>query len=282
MNVLSREEKLTVLRMLVEGNSLRSITRMTRIHRTTIMKLMVEVGGKCRNFLDLVMRNLTLTHLECDEIWTFVRKKQRRLQGTEKDNPKIGDQYLYVALDLQTKLIPSFVIGKRTSEVAEFFMDDLAKRLNLPELHHAEPKPQISTDGWSGYPNAVDEAFANRADYGQIIKDFGPNGEQTGRYAPPDLLTTIRRVITGNIGKDSICTSHVERHNLTIRTFMRRFTRLALGFSKKLENLVACVCLYIAYYNFCWMHGSLPGTPAMEAGLAGHPWSLEELFDGLE
>jgi IS1 family transposase len=211
-------------------------------------------------------------------LWTFCLKKQGKLKGAEKNNTKIGDQYLYVALDLETKLIPSFVIGKRTSEVAEMFAQDLASRLVLPELHHAGPKPQISTDGWTGYPNAIDEAFAARVDYGVLIKDFGPTGEQTGRYAPPELVTTIRRVITGSINKKSICTSHVERSNLTIRTFLRRFTRLALGFSKKLENLAACVALYVAYYNFCWMHGSLPGTPAMAAKIAGHPWTLEELL----
>lgn len=125
------------------------------------------------------------------------------------------------------------------------------------------------------------EAFASRADYGVIIRDFGPDGEQVGRYAPPELVTTIRRVISGTIIKESICTSHVERHNLSIRTFMRRFTRLALGFSKKLENLVACTSIYVAYYNFCWMHGSLNGTPAMEAGIAGHPWTLEELLSAI-
>ncbi len=173
----------------------------------------------------------------------------------------------------------AFAIGKWNADVTDLFLQDLASRLVLPELHEVGPKPQISTDGWQAYPDAVDEAFASRADYGQIIKDFGPSGEQSGRYAPPHLITTIRRVITGNINKRSICTSHVERHNLSIRTFLRRFTRLALGFSKKLENLMACVCLYIAYYNFCWMHGSLTGTPAMAAGLAGHPWSLAELLE---
>jgi IS1 family transposase len=198
MNVLSRQEKLTVLNMLVEGNSLRSITRLTGIYRTTVMKLMVDVGAKCRDFLDLVMRNLHLTHLECDEIWTFVRKKQRKLRGAEVNNQKIGDQYLFVAFDLQTKLIPSFVIGKRTAEVAELFMDDLAKRLVLPEHHHAGPRPQISTDGFNAYPNAIDGAFAGRVDYGTLIKDF-EQSEQPGRYAPPDMLRAIREVITGDI-----------------------------------------------------------------------------------
>lgn len=245
------------------------------------MNLMVKVGQKCREFLDGKMRNLSLNHLECDEIWTFCRKKQRKLSGAEKDNPKLGDQYLYVALDLETKLIPSFVIGKRNKEVTEMFMQDLAERLVIPPAWHPRPQPQISTDGWQAYPDAVDNAFGGSASYGQIIKDFEAS-DQPGRYAPPDLVTTLRRVIQGNIDKKSICTSHVERHNLSIRTFLRRFTRLALGFSKKLENLIACTSLYIAYYDFCWLHGSLAGTPAMAAGLAGHPWSLRELIEKLE
>lgn len=281
MNQLSFDEQLNVLNMLVEGCSLRSVSRLTGIHRTTIMKLMVQVGQKCRNFLDRWMRNLTLNHIEADEIWTFCKKKQRKLTGAEKDNPKLGDQYLYIALDLETKLIPSFVIGKRTSEVTEVFMQDLAGRLVIAPPWHPRPSPQISTDGWQGYPNAIDDAFGGSVSYGQIIKDFA-NAEQPGRYAPPELVTTVRRVVQGNITKNSICTSHVERHNLSIRTFLRRFTRLALGFSKKFENLAACTALYLAYYNFCWLHGSLPGTPAMAARIAGHPWTLRELLERIE
>jgi hypothetical protein len=145
-------------------------------------------------------------------------------------------------------------------------------------LFGREPKPQISTDGFNAYPNAVDMAFAGTVDYGVLVKDY-QQAEQPGRYGPPTMTGAIRQVITGTIDRFSICTSHVERHNLSIRTFMRRFTRLALGFSKKLENLEACIALYLAYYNFCWMHGSLPGTPAMAAKLTGHPWTLEELMD---
>lgn len=224
------------------------------------------------------MRNLTLEHLELDEIWTFVRKKQRRLTPQEAEDTSIGDQYLFIAVDEETKLIPSFVIGKRTVETTELFADDLAGRLELPLSHRAERKPRISTDGFNAYPNAIENAFLGCADYGVLIKDYD-TAEQPGRYAPPKMVAAVREVIMGTFGKDLICTSHVERHNLTIRTFLRRFTRLALGFSKKLENLAAIVCLYIAYYNFCWLHGSLNGTPAMEAGIAGHPWTLKELLE---
>lgn len=282
MNVLSREEKLTILSLLVEGNSLRSISRHTKIHRTSIMNLLVEFGAKCRAFLDVRMRNLKLDHCELDEIWTFVRKKQRRLEGAEKDNPTIGDQFVFVAFDYTTKLVPCFAIGKRTKETTEIFAQDLAQRIVTPDnFCFPEDRPQISTDGWAAYPNAIEDAFAGMVNHGVIIKDFDAS-EQPGRYGPPILVNTDRRVINGPIHKQTICTSHVERNNLSIRTFMKRFTRLSLGFSKKLGNLIAAVSLHFAYYNYCWLHGSLNGTPAMEAGIAGHPWSLEELFDAVQ
>ena len=276
-NVLSRADQLQILNMLVEGCSLRSITRLTRVHRATTAKLMMHVGTQCRTFLDSRMRNLKLSHCELDEIWTFVLKKQAHLNSAESSNQIIGDQYLYVAIDEDTKLIPSFVIGKRNKEVTEMFCDDLASRLDLPELHHAEPKPLLSTDGWNAYPNAIDGAFAGRANYGTIIKDF-TEATQPGRYGPPKMSGASRKRIIGSFDRDEICTSHVERHNLSIRTFLRRFTRLALGFSKKLECLAASVSLYVAHYNFCRLHGSLPGTPAMAARLTGHPWTMDELL----
>jgi IS1 family transposase len=262
---------------MVEGNSLRSITRLTGIHRTTAMKLMVRTGDRLRDLLDRRMRNLNLKHLQCDEIWTFVLKKQSRLPVVETDNSQVGDQYLFVALDEETKLVPSFLVGKRTAANAQTLMQDLAQRIVVPPLFHPGPKPLISTDGFAAYPNAVDAAFATTVDYGIIVKDYRPS-EQPGRYGPPEMVGASRRVITGNVDRYDISTSHVERHNLSIRTFMRRFTRLALGFSKKLENLAACTALYLAHYNFCRPHSSLLGTPAMAARLTGHLWTLEELL----
>ncbi len=280
-NFLSREEQLSVLHLLVEGASLRSIARLTGIHRTTTMKIALRVGASLRAFMDRRMRNLDLKHLECDEIWTFVKKKQGRLREQELQDNRIGDQYLFVALDQRTKLIPAFALGKRTVETTQRFMDELESRLTLPDLFEEGPRPRISTDGWQAYPNAVDNAFGGRVDYGQIIKTYGES-EQPGRYGPPVLVDTERRVIFGTIEKQLICTSHVERSNLSIRTFMRRFTRLALGFSKKLENLEACIALYVCHYNYCRVHNSLKGTPAMAARIAGHPWTLEELLHNAE
>jgi IS1 family transposase len=249
MYVLSRERQLAALHLLVEGNSLRAVTRLTGIHRTTVMNLMLSVGDRCRDFLGARMHNLHLKHLQCDEIWTFCLKKQARLKPNEIGNDLIGDQYLFVALDEETKLIPSFLIGKRTAENAQMFMDDLAERINVPELLDPSPRPTISTDGFAAYPNAVDGAFGGAANYGVIIKDY-TESEQPGRYGPPEMVGTTRQVVQGNISRWDICTSHVERHNLSIRTFMRRFTRLALGFSKKLSNLAAATSLYLAHYHF--------------------------------
>jgi IS1 family transposase len=274
-------DQLAALNLLVEGASLRSVTRTTGVHRTTVARLMLAVGERLRGFLDRRMVNLNLKHVQCDEIWTFCLKKQAKLNPHEVGNDRIGDQFLFVALDEETKLVPSFVLGKRNAANTEALMDDLAKRIVVPPLLQPGPRPMVSTDGWAAYPNAVDGAFGGGVNYGTIIKDF-TESEQPGRYGPPEMTVATRRVIQGNISKWDICTSHVERHNLSIRTFLRRFTRLALGFSKKLECLAACVALYVAHYNFCRPHGSLLGTPAMAARLTGHPWTMEELLAAAE
>jgi IS1 family transposase len=277
MNALSREQQVAVLHQLVEGNSLRSVTRLTGTHRTTVMRLMLRAGDQLRAFLDARMRHLELTHLECDEIWTFVRKKQGRLTDAEQHDDRIGDQFLFIALDQRTKLVPSFVIGKRTRENTEAFMLDLSARVVTPRVGEAGFKPQVSTDGWGAYPGAVDLAFANTVRHGVLIKDY-QQSEQPGRYGPPELVGQTRIPLSPGLSKSAIVTSHVERHNLSIRTFMRRFTRLALGFSKRLPNLAAATALYVAHYNFCRWHGSLKKTPAMAAGLTGYPWTMEELL----
>jgi len=274
MYTLDSNVKQQIIHLLVEGNSIRSCERLTGVHRDTICRLLVKTGDAARNFLDARLRNMKLRHVQCDEIWTFVGKKQVMVRIGEYDG-HIGDQYLWVAFDTDTKLIACYAIGKRTSEVANAFMDDLASRL-------VTDVPQISTDGWNGYPTAVGNAFGDNVDYGQLIKDF-QEPVQPGRYGPPTMVATERRIIFGGPALDrfSICTSHVERNNLTIRTFMKRFTRLALGFSKKLENLSAATALHVAFYNYCRVHSTLRVTPAMEAGLTDHVWELDELLGAL-
>jgi IS1 family transposase len=277
VNVLTREEQVRALHLLVEGNSLRSVTRLTGTHRTTVIRLMLRAGDRLRTFLDERMKNLVLRHVQCDEIWTFVQKKQGRLQEAERDKDDVGDQYLFVALDQTTKLVPCFALGKRTMETTERFMLDLAGRMRTPRAGEAGFRPQVSTDGWRSYPEAVDLAFAGTVRHGISIKEYAQS-DQPGRYGPPVLVGEERRPLSPDLSPGAICTNHVERHNLSIRTFMRRFTRLALGFSKKLRNLNAATALYVAHYNFSRWHGSLKMTPAMSAELTGHPWTMDELL----
>ncbi len=187
-------------------------------------------------------------------------------------NPTIGDQFLFIGIDEETKLIPTFALGKRTMETTRTFINDLADRL-------VTNYPQLSTDGFPAYKEAVKNAFGDEVAYGQIIKDYA-EPEQPGRYGPPVMVATERRQLLGLTEVDpfSICTSHVERNNLNIRTFIKRFARLSLGFSKKLENLAAAIALYVAHHNYCRVHRTLRMTPAMAAGIADHVWELEELL----
>jgi IS1 family transposase len=286
-NVLKTEKQLEVVKNLVNGQSIRATERITGVNKDTICRLLVRIGDGCRDLLDSEMRNLSLKHLQCDEIWTFCGKKQGKLDADEKrmifDQ---GDIYLWVAFDEQTKLIPTFILGKRTGDMARRFMVDLASRLNLPRPTDTGVRPgcipQISTDGFSVYPEAVDLAFADNCKFGVLIKDYR-NSDMPGRYAAPELIGAERRIVRGDIDAFSICTSHVERNNLTIRTFMKRFTRLSLGFSKKLENLAAATALHVAYFNFCWEMrnskgpGRLP-APAVAAGVIPEVWSVEDLY----
>jgi len=272
-NVLAQSKQEAVIHLLVEGNSIRSIERITGVHRDTICRLLVKIGNKCREFLDAKMRGLKLKHLELDEIWTFVAKKQAMIQPEEFDGA-IGDQYMYVAIDQETKLIPTFALGKRDSAVTRVFINDLAERI-------VSEYPQISTDGFIPYVGAIREAFGNEAAHGVLVKDFAHNDyDQPGRYGPPSMIAANREQMTGlhDIPLHTICTSHVERNNVNIRMFVKRFTRLTLAFSKKLENLAAAAALYVAYHNFCRVPRKLRITPAMAAGVTDHIWELDELL----
>jgi IS1 family transposase len=286
--ILPKGKQLLVLRLLTEGNSIRSTVRITGIHKKTVTRLLVRVGNGCRKFLNREMRGLKLDSIECDEIWTFCRKKQGKLTDAERNDLTIGDQYLYIAQDKDSLLIPSYALGKRNEEMTRAFMDDLSQRIIVPANPNApwDEKPQISTDGWQSYPGAVEESFGSRVNYGQIIKSY-ENHEQPGRYGPPDVVKSDRRRIRGVHDLWTICTSHVERNNLTIRTFMKRFTRLALGFSKKQENLWAAISLHVAHFNYCWRprvngkSGRYRLTPAMQAGVVDRLWKMEDLYDAV-
>ena len=276
MNCLKMEKKLAVISALVEGNSIRSIERMTGIHRDTIMRLLVSVGEKCTTILDQNLKSFHSKLIEADEIWTFVRKKERRLTDEERLNPELGDQYVFVALDAETKLVPTFLVGKRDGETALRFMIDLQNRLT------GNGRIQLTTDGLRAYIDAVEQTFGADIDFAQVIKVFSAENPGPGRYSPPKVSGIISTIINGNPDRNLISTSYVERQNLTMRMAIRRFTRLTNGFSKKLANLKAALALHFAHYNFVRIHRTLRVTPAMQAGVTGRLWELEDLLNGEE
>lgn len=285
-NVLSTERRNLILRHLVEGNGVRSTCRLLGTNIRSVLKQLVWAGEHCGQLLDEKLRGLDLSHIEADEIWTFCQKKQNKLTVEEKElRSDIGDVYLFTGQDQGTRLIAAHLLGKRSADNTRRFMMQLAGRMNMPKPHDSDRHQygaaghmtitQISTDGWPAYPEAVDLAFGPYAQFGVIIKQYR-NANMD--YAPSEMVGTERRPMKGNVTPWSICTSHVERNNLTIRTFMRRFTRLALGFSKKLENLEAAVNLHVAYFNFCWRPGKMRVTPAMAAGITNKLWSFDDLL----
>ncbi len=270
MNRTPLARRTQIINCLVEGNSIRSTERMTDTHRDTICRLLAEVGNGCAKLADKQMRDLRCQRIQVDEIWSFVRMKQARIpRGMPRIN--VGDQWTFVALDSETKLVPAYRVGKRTRENAVAFMADLSDRLSN--------RVQISSDSLRSYVDAVEKAFGADADYGQIVKFYDSEPIGPGRYAPPRVTGADRTVIAGNPEQCHISTSHVERQNLTMRMSMRRFTRLTNAFSKKLENLQAAVALHFAHYNFVRVHSSLRVTPAMAAGVSANLWSIEELVD---
>jgi len=272
MNKISDERKKQILSMLVEGNSIRSIERITSTHRDTIMRLMVRIGEGCERLLEDNLNGFHSKYLQADEIWTFVKKKQRRLKKVEKRNQKIGSQYVFIALDAESKLIPLFTVGKRNSKTTRRFIAQLKHRLN------GNGRVQITTDSYNPYEHAIEKSFGMGIDYAQQTKFYTSDKSEVGKYSPPQVSGMVSKKMQGKPDEKHISTSYVERHNLTMRMQMRRFTRLTNAFSKKLENLKACLALYFAYYNFIRIHRTLRMTPAMEAGITGHIWEWNEII----
>ena len=259
------------VQLLVEGNSIRSTERITKLDRNTIMRVLVLAGERCQSLMDSKMRNLHPAHLQLDEIWTYCGKKQRRIR--KGDSPELGDQWVYVAIDADTKLVPAFHVGKRHLADTRTFLWDLYGRI--------EGRTQITTDGLHHYTASIPDTFGLDVDFAQLVKLFGDFGQHDGpdaRYSPSGLVEVISKVRTGDPDPEHISTSYVERQNLTMRMAIRRFTRLTNAFSKKLANLKAAVALHFAYYNFCRVHSSIRVTPAMQAGLTDHVGELRELL----
>jgi transposase-like protein len=269
---LSLDKATAILKLLVEGMSIRSVERITQVHRDTIMRLLILAGERCEKLMDAKMRNIHPTYLQCDEIWTFVQKKRRNVRSG--DSPDFGDQWVFIAMDEQTKLVPHFEIGKRTKETTIKFLEGLRWRLT-------ENRFQITTDGYHFY-RSIQSIFAGQCDFAQLVKLFGDFGQfetPEGRYSPPRITEVISKVIDGRPDPEHISTSFVERSNLTMRMALRRFTRLTNAFSKKVSHLKAACALHFAWYNFCRVHSSLRITPAMQAGIADHIWNLGELLE---
>ena len=269
VNRLSIERRTQIIGALVEGNSIRSVERMTNTHRDTIMRLGFEVGKGCHRLMHEKMRNLPCKRIQVDEIWAYVRKKQARLQPGE--SKRAGDFWTFVAIDPDTKLVPTYCVGKRTAENAYQFMRDLSERLTN--------RVQLSSDGLQSYIHAVEDTFGANVDYGQVVKFYDAEPIGPGRYSPPKVTGQEKTVIAGTPDLRHISTSLVERQNLTMRMQMRRFTRLTNGFSKKVDNLKAAVALHFAHYNMVRIHKSLRVTPAMAAGVSDRLWTLQELVE---
>lgn len=256
--------------MLAEGNSIRSIERMTGVHRDTIMRLGVRVGEACANIMDEKMHGLGCQQIEVDEIWGFVGAKRKNAARAGA----YGDVWTFIALDSDTKLIPCYKVGKRDSYHAKAFMDDLAGRV--------KNRVQLSSDGLSAYVDAVERAFGTEVDYGQIVKTFSVTDlrkDAAVRYSPAEVVKVEKHSVSGEPKRDLICTSHIEKQNHTLRMHCRRLTRLTNAFSKKLENFEAAVALNFAYYNFCKTHGAIRCTPAQAAGVEASAWSVAELVE---
>lgn len=268
MNRLNRTKQAQVIAALVEGNSIRAIERMTGVAKHSILKLIKDVGIACADYQDRTLRNLKCKRIQCDEIWQFCYAKEKNVPADKKGQFGYGDVWTWVAIDADTKLVPAFMTGNRDARSAKMFIDDLAERLSH--------RVQLTTDGLRVYLDAVEGAFGADIDYAQLIKVYGASQDEV-RYSPAECIGCETKKIQGKPDPKCISTSYIERQNLTMRMSMRRFTRLTNGFSKKVENHAYSVALHYMHYNFCRVHQTLRVTPAMEAGLANHVWSIEEI-----
>jgi IS1 family transposase len=268
MKTLTTADRARAVAALVEGNSIRSTVRLTGIAKNTVAKLVIDLGQACISYHDEHVRNLRVRRLQCDEIWQFIGAKAKNARADKKAEGW-GDTWTWTAIDADTKLCVSYLVGGRDGGWAKEFMQDCASRIRN--------RVQITTDGHKAYLEAVENAFGADIDYAQLQKIYGAPNENETRYSPAKCIGTDMKVVSGNPDPKHISTSFVERQNLTMRMSMRRFTRLTNGFSKKIENHIAAVAMYFMYYNFARVHTTLRVTPAMEAGISDHVWTIAEL-----
>ena len=269
MNRLSNDDRAKILHLLCEGMSIRAITRLTGASKNTVSKLLIDAGKACAAYHDANVRDVKAARVQVDEIWSFTYAKQKNV-ATAKEAPEgAGDTWTWTALDADSKLIVSYLVGGRDAEYAMWFMDDLASRL--------ASRVQLTSDGHRAYLEAVEGAFGCDVDYAQLVKLYGNTIGAPGRYSPAECTGSKKIRREGNPDIAHVSTSYVERQNLTIRMHMRRFTRLANAFSKKVENHAHAVALHMMYYNFVRIHKTLRVTPAMAAGVADRLWEIADI-----
>jgi len=270
MNRLPIEKRAQIVGTLVEGMSMRAISRLVGCSINTVTKLLEEVGFACNMYQSEHIRNVNAKRVQCDEIWAFCYSKEKNVKPEYKGILGHGDVWTWTAIDADSKLMISYLVGQRDADYANIFMTDVASRLAT--------RVQLTTDGHAPYLYAVEGAFGADIDYAMLVKHYGVSGEKdVRRYSPAELISAEQRPINGNPEPKHISTSFVERQNLTMRMGMRRFTRLTNGFSKKVENLEHAVSLHFMHYNFARIHKTLRVTPAMEAGITDHVWTLAEI-----
>jgi IS1 family transposase len=274
MNRLSSEQRTQVISCLIEGNSIRSTVRMTGIAKKTVMRLLVECGEFCAEYQDRAFRNLKCRRLQVDEMWSFCYCKQKNVTPEIAENHVAGDVWLWSAIDAETKLVPAWYIGQRDAVAATTFIADLETRL--------ANRVQLTSDGHKVYLNAVIDAFADEIDYAQLVKYYGNEPEGQKRYSPAVCTGAERIIRLGDPDPKYISTSYVERHNLSVRMTVRRFTRLTNAFSKKIENHCAAIALGYFAYNFIKIHRTLRVTPAMAAGVTDQLWEVADLVAAWE
>jgi transposase-like protein/IS1 family transposase len=264
---LAQVEK--VLQLLIEGCSVRSAERISGLHRDTILKLLVTAGEKCEKLMARLIVNVPVKDIEADEIWSFIQKKEK--QCGPDDDPNYGDAYCFVAIERNTKMVVNFALGKRNQATTDIFIEG---------LRHATARRnfQITADGFGPYVSAIENTLADRASFSQLIKVYRATPEGERKYSPAEVVSTEVVPVLGDPDPRRVCTSIVERQNLTMRMQMRRLTRLTNGFSKKWENHWAALCLHFAYYNFCRIHRTIRVTPAMQAGITDRVWDIAELL----
>lgn len=269
MNKLTIEERAKILHLLCEGMSIRAITRLTGASKNTVAKLLVDAGKACAAHHDANVRDVKAARVQVDEIWSFTYAKQKNV-ATAKDAPEgAGDTWTWTALDADSKMIVSYLVGGRDAEYAMWFMDDLAARL--------ANRVQLTSDGHKAYLQAVEGAFGCDVDYAQLVKMYGPTITAPGRYSPAECTGAKKVRVMGSPNIGDVSTSYVERQNLTMRMHMRRFTRLTNAFSKKVENHAHAVALHMMYYNFVRIHKTLRVTPAMAAGVSDRLWEIADI-----